>query len=109
MPEAEDKKAAKGGAKKASEKGADKSGARPAKAAGEAPAKAAKAAKAKADKAEAAPRAEKPAAAPIDVDGYMPRLKKYYEEVVRQKLIEEFGYKNALQVPAIDKIVLNMG
>jgi large subunit ribosomal protein L5 len=29
--------------------------------------------------------------------------------VVRPKLVEEFGYKNALEVPAITKIVLNMG
>jgi large subunit ribosomal protein L5 len=37
------------------------------------------------------------------------RLKKFYEEVVRPKLIEEFGYKNAFEVPTIEKIVLNMG
>jgi large subunit ribosomal protein L5 len=40
---------------------------------------------------------------------YCPRLKTYYDEVVRSKLIEEFGYKNVMQVPAIEKIVLNMG
>ncbi|HYP57475.1 MAG TPA: 50S ribosomal protein L5 [Beijerinckia sp.] len=40
---------------------------------------------------------------------YLPRLKKHYEEVVRPKLIEEFGYKNSFEVPAIEKIVLNMG
>src|ERR1700710_1893749 len=40
---------------------------------------------------------------------YTPRLRKHYEEVVRPKLIEEFGYKNPMQVPAISKIVLNMG
>jgi large subunit ribosomal protein L5 len=43
------------------------------------------------------------------MDGYTPRLKKHYEEVVRPKLIEEFGYKNPMEVPAIEKIVLNMG
>lgn len=42
-------------------------------------------------------------------NGYTPRLKKYYEEVVRPKLIEEFGYKNPMEVPKIEKIVLNMG
>jgi large subunit ribosomal protein L5 len=47
--------------------------------------------------------------APAQVDGYTPRMKKHYEEVVRPKLIEEFGYKNPMQVPAIEKIVLNMG
>jgi large subunit ribosomal protein L5 len=36
-------------------------------------------------------------------------MKKHYEEVVRPKMIEEFGYKNPLEVPAIEKIVLNMG
>jgi large subunit ribosomal protein L5 len=41
--------------------------------------------------------------------GYAPRLKKLYEDEIRQKLVEEFGYKNALAVPKIDKIVLNMG
>lgn len=40
---------------------------------------------------------------------YEPRLKRDYRESVRAKLIEQFGYKNALQVPKIDKIVLNMG
>ena len=40
---------------------------------------------------------------------YSPRLKKTYEAEIRKKLIEEFGYKNALDVPRIDKIVLNMG
>jgi large subunit ribosomal protein L5 len=47
--------------------------------------------------------------APVQVDGYTPRMKKHYEDVVRPKLIEEFGYKNPMQVPAIEKIVLNMG
>ena len=45
----------------------------------------------------------------VQVDGYTPRLRKHYEEVVRPKLIEEFGYKNPMQVPTIEKIVLNMG
>jgi large subunit ribosomal protein L5 len=67
------------------------------------PAKAAKAPK----KAEAA---EKPtgkvAALP---DGYVPRLRKHYDEVVRAKLVEQFGYKNVMEVPKITKIVLNMG
>src|SRR3982750_3128324 len=47
--------------------------------------------------------------AEANTDGYTPRLKKHYDEVVRAKLIEEFGYKNPMQVPKIDKIVLNMG
>ena len=39
----------------------------------------------------------------------LPRLKKHYDDVVRPKLIEEFGYKNPMEVPTIEKIVLNMG
>jgi len=40
---------------------------------------------------------------------YVPRLKTHYEDVVRASLIEEFGYKNPLQVPRLEKVVLNMG
>ena len=40
---------------------------------------------------------------------YTPRMKQHYDEVVRVKLIEEFGYKNPMAVPAIEKIVVNMG
>ncbi|MCX5494267.1 50S ribosomal protein L5 [Kaistia dalseonensis] len=40
---------------------------------------------------------------------YEPRLKKFYEDEVRSKLVEEFGYKNPMQIPRLDKIVLNMG
>jgi large subunit ribosomal protein L5 len=53
--------------------------------------------------------AQTPAPAQIQVEGYTPRMRKHYEEVVRPKLIEEFGYKNPMQVPSIEKIVLNMG
>jgi large subunit ribosomal protein L5 len=38
-----------------------------------------------------------------------PRLKTYFEEVVRKKLSEEFGYKSRLQVPVLEKVVINMG
>jgi large subunit ribosomal protein L5 len=40
---------------------------------------------------------------------YEPRLKKLYNETVRPALVKEFGYKNQMEVPRIDKIVLNMG
>src|SRR5829696_5328688 len=55
--------------------------------------------------------AKAPAQVPVEghADGYTPRMRKHYEDVVRPKLIEEFGYKNAMEVPKIDKIVLNMG
>ncbi len=39
----------------------------------------------------------------------MARLKQYYEEELKPKLIERFGYKNPMQVPRLEKIVLNMG
>jgi large subunit ribosomal protein L5 len=38
-----------------------------------------------------------------------PRLKKTYTEVVMPKLMQEFGYKNVMEVPVIEKIVINMG
>lgn len=38
----------------------------------------------------------------------MTRLYKIYKENVVKKLIEEFGYKNELQVPRLEKIVINM-
>ncbi|MFZ4408842.1 MAG: 50S ribosomal protein L5 [Paracraurococcus sp.] len=33
----------------------------------------------------------------------------FYAEVVRQRLVEEFGYKNPMEVPKLEKIVINMG
>jgi hypothetical protein len=33
----------------------------------------------------------------------------YFENVVRARMTEQFGYKNRMQVPALDKMVLNMG
>ena len=40
---------------------------------------------------------------------YQPRLKTVYNETIRKALREEFKYENEMQVPRIDKIVLNMG
>ncbi|MDG9729502.1 50S ribosomal protein L5 [Ignatzschineria sp. RMDPL8A] len=37
------------------------------------------------------------------------RLKQYYDEIVVPKLVEQFGYKNPMEVPKITKITLNMG
>jgi len=45
-------------------------------------------------------------AAPKD---YVARLKKIYRDEIVPKLVKEFGYKNPLEVPKLDKIVLNMG
>ena len=39
----------------------------------------------------------------------MARLKQHYTEVVAPSLKEKFGYKNPMQVPKLDKIVINMG
>ncbi|MDD3445937.1 MAG: 50S ribosomal protein L5, partial [Zavarzinia sp.] len=38
-----------------------------------------------------------------------PRLKRQYKEVIRKKLLEQFAYKNPMQVPRLEKIVINMG
>ncbi|MGR7997430.1 MULTISPECIES: 50S ribosomal protein L5 [unclassified Xanthobacter] len=42
-------------------------------------------------------------------EAYTPRLRAHYDTVVRPKLIEQFGYKNPMEVPTIEKIVINMG
>jgi large subunit ribosomal protein L5 len=39
----------------------------------------------------------------------MTRLQEHYDKVVRPALMQEFGYKNPMQVPKIEKIVVNMG
>ncbi|UCB47486.1 MAG: 50S ribosomal protein L5 [Spirochaetota bacterium] len=39
----------------------------------------------------------------------MPRLKKKYKEEIVDLLVKEFSYKNIMQVPKLDKIVLNIG
>ena len=58
--------------------------------------------KAAAKAAPAAPRTPRP-------KDYKPRMKLQYEKVVRDELTKRFGYKNHMQVPRLDKIVLNMG
>jgi len=40
---------------------------------------------------------------------YVPRLEQHYRETIRPKLVKEFGYKNGLAVPRLEKIVINMG
>jgi large subunit ribosomal protein L5 len=37
------------------------------------------------------------------------RLKKHYEDVIRPELMKRFNYKNAMEVPRLEKIVVNMG
>ena len=45
----------------------------------------------------------------LDATDYTPRLKALYASEVKAKLQEEFGYKNVMMIPRLDKIVLNMG
>src|SRR6476661_2281233 len=40
---------------------------------------------------------------------YKPRLKAEYQERIRAKMREAFGYTNEMQIPKLDKIVVNMG
>ena len=40
---------------------------------------------------------------------YVPRLRAQFDKEIRGKLVEQFGYTNALQVPVLEKVVLNMG
>ena len=40
---------------------------------------------------------------------YIPRLKQQYNQELRDALVKQFGYKNRMQVPRVDKVVLNMG
>ena len=44
-----------------------------------------------------------------EAEKYVPRLKTLYDTTIRAALQEEFSYKNAMQTPRLDKIVLNMG
>lgn len=42
-------------------------------------------------------------------DSYTPRMRTLYDETIVKAMTEKFGYTNALQVPRIEKITLNMG
>lgn len=39
----------------------------------------------------------------------MARLKEVYNATIRDAMMEEFGYKNIMEVPKLEKIVINMG
>ena len=62
----------------------------------------AKAKKAAKKEASSKPRAPKP-------EGYTPRMKERYAKEIRAKLKEEFKYTNEMQIPRLEKIVINMG
>ena len=74
--------------------------------------------KAEAEAVEALPKveaAEVPQASKTDAKpsktpkGYKPRLKADYEDRIVKAMTEKFGYKNRLEVPRLEKIVINMG
>jgi large subunit ribosomal protein L5 len=61
-------------------------------------------------KAAAAPKGEgAPKAARTPEERVPVRLKVEFDEVIRKKLAEQFGFKNRFQVPQLDKVVINMG
>jgi large subunit ribosomal protein L5 len=96
-----------------------KKAAKPAAEAAGQPDKAAKADKAekppKAAKADKADKAEKAADGkakpePREPEPKVPaRLKVEFDEQIRGRLAEQFGYKNRFQIPTLDKVVINMG
>ncbi|MDR0415469.1 MAG: 50S ribosomal protein L5 [Prevotellaceae bacterium] len=45
----------------------------------------------------------------VDAKGYTPLLKKKYREEIVPALVKEFGYKNVMQAPKLEKIVVNQG
>jgi large subunit ribosomal protein L5 len=45
----------------------------------------------------------------LDAATYTPRLKAHFRDSIKAALKEEFGYKNDMQIPRLDKIVLNIG
>jgi large subunit ribosomal protein L5 len=45
----------------------------------------------------------------LDATDYTPRLRTLFREQIKPALKEEFGYKNDMMIPRLDKIVLNIG
>ena len=92
-------------------KGDAERGARPDKAAGDKAGKAApKGGKgAQGRDGRGAPKGEKSAAPAPRPKDYRPRMKTLYDSVVREAMKKEFGYENVMQIPRIEKVVLNMG
>ena len=45
----------------------------------------------------------------LDATDYTPRLKALYRDTIRAAMKEEFSYSNDMQIPRLDKIVLNIG
>ena len=96
------KKSAKGGAKSGAAKtGGAKSGAKTGGAGGPPAGKEAQRAARRVE----LPGVDNPSAAAAEI----PRLQRRYREETRGKLRAEFGYANEMQIPKLDKIVINMG
>jgi large subunit ribosomal protein L5 len=55
------------------------------------------------------PQREEPAAPPIEVENYVPRLLETYRSAVAPQLQKRFSYKSAMQVPRVVKVTLNVG
>jgi large subunit ribosomal protein L5 len=69
---------------------------------------------AQAKKAAKAERAQKPAGQTMKIatgpeERVTPRLRTVFDKEIRSKLSEQFGYGNVMQVPVLQKVVLNMG
>jgi large subunit ribosomal protein L5 len=56
-----------------------------------------------------APAKKEAARQPATPKGYVPSLQKKYREQIIPNLMKEFGYKNIMQVPRLEKIVINQG
>ena len=87
--------------KRAAKPGAEAAGQPDKTAKAEKPPKPAKADKAAEGKAKPEPRAPEPKVPA--------RLKVEFDEQIRGRLAEQFGYKNRFQIPTLDKVVINMG
>jgi hypothetical protein len=105
MSGTKNKGGAKGGAQKGGKGGAQKGGAAKGAQAQRGGAKKQEAGTSRVDALQAVSTATEVAAAPKE----MPRMQKRYLEEVRAAMRQEFGYKNPMQVPKLEKIVLNMG
>jgi large subunit ribosomal protein L5 len=73
------------------------------------PEQAAKAEKAQQAKERAAQKASAEKKPREPEERVTPRLRSHFDQVIRKALTEQFGYTNPMQVPTLQKIVLNMG
>jgi large subunit ribosomal protein L5 len=110
MADTDEKKEKK--AEKSQQSGKPEKADKAAKAAkGEQGGKGAKAAKPeKGEKGKATPDGKAEKAPPREPEPKVPaRLRVQFDEAIRGKIAEQFGYKNRMQIPVLDKIVINMG